>query len=80
MAYNITGRATPDVSALGTGYKVYNDGKPLPGGVGGTSASAPAFAGVCVRARMCARGTFAGTIPIINYHPSQDVWCVCARM
>jgi subtilase family serine protease len=39
-----SGRATPDVSALGTAYQVINGGKPLPGGVGGTSASAPAFA------------------------------------
>jgi len=40
------GRATPDVSALGTGYAVVNNGKALPGGVGGTSASAPVFAAV----------------------------------
>eukprot|EP00038_Savillea_parva_P005936 m.160757 g.160757 ORF g.160757 m.160757 type:complete len:679 (+) comp11989_c0_seq1:185-2221(+) len=40
------GRPTPDVSALGTGYAVVNDGKPIPGGVGGTSASAPVFAAV----------------------------------
>ena len=37
------GRATPDVSALGEGYQVYEDGKVQ--SVGGTSASAPAFAG-----------------------------------
>ena len=41
-----TGRATPDVSALGTAYAVINNGKTMPGGVGGTSASAPMFAGV----------------------------------
>jgi len=46
VSYAKNGRATPDVSALGTAYTVYNDGKPLPGGVGGTSASAPAFAGM----------------------------------
>mmetsp|Transcript_34801 Transcript_34801/g.48567 ORF Transcript_34801/g.48567 Transcript_34801/m.48567 type:complete len:692 (-) Transcript_34801:106-2181(-) len=40
------GRATPDVSALGTGYAVVAGGKPIPGGVGGTSASAPVFAGI----------------------------------
>jgi subtilase family serine protease len=38
------GRGTPDVSALGTGFAVVNQGQPLPGGVGGTSASAPTFA------------------------------------
>lgn len=36
------GRATPDVSALGTGYAVYNNGAPM--NVGGTSASTPTFA------------------------------------
>ena len=45
-AYNKNGRGTPDVSALGTAYQVINGGKALPGGVGGTSASAPAFAGM----------------------------------
>jgi len=37
------GRATPDISALGEGYQTYVGGKVQ--GVGGTSASAPAFAG-----------------------------------
>jgi len=37
------GRATPDVSALGEGYQVYEGGKVE--SVGGTSASSPAFAG-----------------------------------
>ena len=45
-SYDITGRATPDVSALGTAFQVVNGGKPLPGGVGGTSASAPTFAAI----------------------------------
>lgn len=45
-SYDKMGRATPDVSALGTGYAVINNGKPFPGGVGGTSASAPVFAGM----------------------------------
>eukprot|EP00040_Diaphanoeca_grandis_P027482 m.156566 g.156566 ORF g.156566 m.156566 type:complete len:663 (+) comp31005_c0_seq1:164-2152(+) len=44
--YDRAGRATPDVSALGTGYAVINGGVPLPGGVGGTSASAPVFSGM----------------------------------
>lgn len=44
--YNKTGRATPDVSALGTAYEVFESGKRLPGGVGGTSAAAPMFAGL----------------------------------
>merc|ERR1711907_510905 len=39
-----TGRATPDVCALGEGYQVVADGHVE--SVGGTSASAPAFAGV----------------------------------
>jgi len=38
------GRATPDVSGLGEGYQVYIHGHPEP--VGGTSASAPMFAGL----------------------------------
>ena len=38
------GRATPDVSALGEGFQVYQDG--VAGPVGGTSASAPTFAGM----------------------------------
>jgi len=38
------GRATPDVSALGEGFQVYVDGSSQP--VGGTSASAPTFAGI----------------------------------
>lgn len=46
VSYPRKGRATPDVSALGTAYTVYNDGRSLAGGVGGTSASAPAFAGM----------------------------------
>lgn len=35
------GRATPDVAALGEGFKVYVNGKAEP--VGGTSASSPTF-------------------------------------
>ena len=38
------GRATPDVSALGEGFQVYQDG--VVGPVGGTSASTPTFAGL----------------------------------
>merc|ERR1712139_485110 len=38
------GRATPDVSALGEGYQVVMHGQPS--AVGGTSASAPMFAGL----------------------------------
>jgi len=38
------GRATSEVSALGEGYQVINDGKTL--NVGGTSASSPLFAGL----------------------------------
>lgn len=43
-AYSATGRATPDVSALGEGYSVIVGGRPE--AVGGTSASTPAFAGM----------------------------------
>lgn len=44
--FNKGGRGTPDVAALGTGFSVVNNGVPIPGGVGGTSASAPTFAGI----------------------------------
>ena len=47
-AWNEKGRATPDVSALGTGYELLVDGQPMPG-VGGTSASAPVFAAMVSR-------------------------------
>ena len=39
-----TGRATPDVAALGEGFQVFNGGQLLD--IGGTSASAPLFAGL----------------------------------
>eukprot|EP00656_Telonema_subtile_P001600 TRINITY_DN106_c0_g1_i1.p1 TRINITY_DN106_c0_g1~~TRINITY_DN106_c0_g1_i1.p1 ORF type:complete len:553 (+),score=137.57 TRINITY_DN106_c0_g1_i1:146-1804(+) len=39
-----TGRATPDVSALGEGYQVVQNGGTM--SVGGTSASTPLFAGI----------------------------------
>lgn len=42
--FNATGRATPDVSALGEGYQVIVGGRAE--AVGGTSASTPAFAGM----------------------------------
>jgi subtilase family serine protease len=42
--FNKTGRATPDVAALGEGYQVITSGQTKP--VGGTSASAPTFAAV----------------------------------
>jgi len=42
--FNRSGRATPDVSALGEGYQVIEGGSTI--SVGGTSASAPAFAGL----------------------------------
>ena len=40
--FDATGRATPDVSALGEGFQVYVNGRVEP--VGGTSASSPTFA------------------------------------
>jgi tripeptidyl-peptidase-1 len=44
-AFNATGRATPDVSALGDiHFQVVNGGSTIP--VGGTSASAPTFSAV----------------------------------
>jgi len=42
--YNRNGRATPDVAAMGIGYQVINGGDTI--SVGGTSASAPTFAGI----------------------------------
>lgn len=42
--FNKTGRATPDVAALGEGYQVITGGRTQP--VGGTSASAPTFAAI----------------------------------
>jgi len=42
--FNRNGRATPDLAALGEGYKVIANGKTL--GVGGTSASCPLVAGL----------------------------------
>jgi tripeptidyl-peptidase-1 len=43
-AFNATGRATPDVSALGEGFQVIAGGEVQ--SVGGTSASTPTFAGL----------------------------------
>ena len=43
-AYNSTARATPDVSSLGEGYQIIMNGKTMT--IGGTSAAAPAFAGL----------------------------------
>jgi tripeptidyl-peptidase-1 len=42
--FSKTGRGTPDVSALGEGYQVLQNGRIM--SVGGTSASAPVFAGM----------------------------------
>ncbi len=43
-SFPVTGRATPDISALGEGYQVVTNGEVQ--SVGGTSASTPAFAGM----------------------------------
>ena len=43
-AFPATGRATPDVSSLGEGFQTYITGRVE--AVGGTSASAPLFAGL----------------------------------
>ena len=43
-SFSAKGRATPDVSALGEGFQVYQSGRVM--AVGGTSASAPTFAGI----------------------------------
>lgn len=43
-AFDPTGRATPDIAALGEGYNVILDGHVQ--SIGGTSASTPAFAGL----------------------------------
>jgi len=65
------GRATPDVSALGEGYEVIFDGKLYP--VGGTSASAPAFAAMISllnEARLQAGKSPMGYLnPFLYQHP-----------
>ena len=43
-SFNALGRATPDVSALGEGFQVLQNGRVM--AVGGTSASAPTFAAI----------------------------------
>ncbi len=43
-SFSPTGRATPDVGALGEGFQVFTDGQVQ--SVGGTSASAPTFAAI----------------------------------
>jgi len=43
-SFDATARATPDVAALGEGFQVIVDGRPM--AVGGTSASSPTFAGL----------------------------------
>merc|ERR1739845_213383 len=43
-SYTKTGRGTPDVSGLGEGYQVFIHGEAE--SIGGTSASAPMFAGL----------------------------------
>ena len=45
--YNSNGRAYPDVSAIGDNVVIFNQGEPTL--IGGTSASAPAFAGLITR-------------------------------
>ncbi|KAJ8086984.1 hypothetical protein PM082_005809 [Marasmius tenuissimus] len=42
--FNRSGRAFPDVAAQGRGFRIWNQGQPR--SIGGTSASAPAFAGI----------------------------------
>ena len=71
------GRATPDVSALGEGFQVYQDG--VAGPVGGTSASAPTFAGMVsllnearLQAKMPAMG-FLNPFLYTNVHAFFDV-------
>ena len=65
------GRATPDVSALGEGYQVYENGKVQ--SVGGTSASSPAFAGyvsLLNEARLKAGKSVLGFLnPFLYAHP-----------
>ena len=63
------GRATPDVSALGEGYHVYAGGRNGP--VGGTSASAPAFAALVSllnEARLQAKLPAMGFLNPFVYH------------
>ena len=70
-AWTPTGRGTPDVSALGEGFQVIANGGTM--SVGGTSASAPAFAAIVSllnEARMAQGKPRLGFLnPFIYKHP-----------
>ena len=65
--YTATGRATPDVSALGTCYTIFSGGV-MSGTLSGTSASTPTFAGpyVASHAHTMIHCFFTGMVSLIN--------------
>ena len=70
-SYNATGRAFPDVSAIGMNFWIYCGG--LPTEVGGTSAATPTFAGIISLlndARLAAGKKQLGFVnPLLYAHP-----------
>ncbi|HWU20947.1 MAG TPA: S53 family peptidase [Nocardioides sp.] len=77
-----TGRGVPDVAAVAdpqTGYQVYVDGRAMV--IGGTSAVAPLWAGICARlAQLCGRPTgqlqtvlYAGAAPATGVPLLRDI-------
>ncbi|KAJ5505183.1 hypothetical protein N7463_008057 [Penicillium fimorum] len=69
--YNRIGRAYPDVAAIGDHVIIYNKGMAV--SIGGTSASAPVFAGILTRIneeRLAAGKSTVGFVnPILYAHP-----------
>lgn len=69
--FNRAGRGYPDVSAVGDNVVIYNMGAPTL--IGGTSASAPAFAAILTRIneqRLAANKTTIGFVnPALYAHP-----------
>ncbi|KAJ5319748.1 hypothetical protein N7508_000031 [Penicillium antarcticum] len=69
--YNRIGRGYPDVAAIGDRVVIYNRGMPI--SIGGTSASAPVFAGILTRIneeRLAAGKSTVGFVnPVLYAHP-----------
>lgn len=69
--YNRIGRAYPDVAAIGDNVVIFNQGQAVR--IGGTSASAPAFAGILTRIneeRIAANKPTVGFVnPVLYRHP-----------
>ena len=71
LSYNSSGRATPDVSALGEGYQVLEGGSYM--GVGGTSCSTPVFAGMVTllnNVRLAKGKTLGFLNPLLYQNPT----------